>query len=112
MNGPVVQKYPVRTSHRHQLGGAALEEIARHHFEAVARDGEAVRARFGAIDRIEARADGRELRVDVAMNPKVEEAVAAETIRRYNAFLEEATGYSSKERAKRLRKSAAGGSGG
>ncbi len=40
------------------------------------------------------------------MNPKVTEEVARETIARYNRFLEETTGYSSKERAKRLRKSA------
>ncbi len=40
------------------------------------------------------------------MNPKVPEEVARETIARYNRFLEEATGFSAKERAKRLRKSA------
>ncbi len=104
-----MQRYPVRQSHRASLAGPSLETIARRHFDGIDRDGEVVRARWGAIERIEMAAEGRELRVDVEMNPKVEEAVAAETIRRYNAFLEEATGYSSKERAKRLRKAATGG---
>jgi len=42
----------------------------------------------------------------VRTNPRVDEAVARESIARYNRFLEEVTGYSSKERARRLRKSA------
>jgi hypothetical protein len=41
------------------------------------------------------------------MNPKVPEEVARETIARYNRFLEETCGYSSKERAKRLKKASA-----
>lgn len=105
-----MQTYPVRPSHRANLAGPALEAIARRHFDAVEREGESVRAHFGAIERLAVEAEGRNLRVDLAMNPKVESSVAAETIRRYNGFLEEATGYSSKERAKRLRKSATGGS--
>jgi hypothetical protein len=44
--------------------------------------------------------------VDVTMNPKVPVEVAAETVSRYNRFLEETCGYTTKERAKRLKKSA------
>ncbi len=61
---------------------------------------------FGAIERLVARPVGAELEVDMRMNPKVPDEVAAETIRRYNAFLEAVTGYTAKERASRLRKSA------
>ena len=78
----------------------------RSHFEDVETDGPSVTGRWGAVDRIVARAEKRDLAVDVTMNPKVAEDVARETIARYNRFLEEATGFSSKERAKRLRKSA------
>jgi hypothetical protein len=35
--------------------------------------------------------------------------LASDTIRRYNAFLESATGFNSKERSKRLQKKAKGG---
>jgi hypothetical protein len=103
-----VQNYPVRASHRKNLLAPALVEIAKAHFGAGAVEGDTVTSSFGAISRVSARAAGRELEVDVTMNPKVAEDVAAETIRRYNQFLEAATGYSSKERAKRLRKSPGG----
>ncbi len=101
-----VQTYPVRASHRANLAVPALLEVAKAHFGSAQVDGEAVFASYGAISRISARATGRELTIEVTMNPKVPEEVARETIRRYNQFLEAATGYSSKERAKRLRKSA------
>lgn len=101
-----MQKYPVRTSHRANLDPAALAAVCRAHFDDVQPDGDSVRARWGAIDRLTARADGKELAVELVMNPKVDEATAQETIRRYNAFLEAATGFTSKERAKRIRKSA------
>ncbi len=101
-----MQRYPVRTSHRRNLEGAALETICRTHFEDVTRDGPTVTARWGAIDRLLARAEGKELGVELTMNPKVDEVIARETIQRYNTFLAEATGFTSKERAKRLRKSA------
>ena len=100
-----MQKYPVRTSHRANLQPASLERILAVHFDGVGGTGEERSASWGALSRIVVRADGKELAVEVTMNPKVAEEVARETIARYNRFLEEATGFSSKERAKRLRKS-------
>jgi len=102
-----VQAYPVRASHRKNLATGPLEELLRTHFGAASRDGESGVASFGAIARIVASARGRELGIEVTMTPKVPEGVAAETIARYNRFLEAATGFTSKERARRLRKSAA-----
>jgi len=101
-----VQNYPMRVSHRKNLAAPALAEIARTTFGSAEVVGETVTSSFGAISRIAARGAGRELEIDVTMNPKVSQEVAAETIRRYNQFLEAVTGFSSKERAKRLRKSA------
>jgi hypothetical protein len=106
-----VQKYPVRPSHRKNLDPAALATIARAHFDSVGEEGESVTASWGAIERLVARADHRDLVVELTMNPKVPESVAAETIARYNRFLEEATGYGAKERARRLRKSVTASSG-
>lgn len=100
-----VQTYPVRASHRRNLELEALAAIARNHFESVAVDGGEITATYGAIERLAARPDGKELAVTVQMNPKVPNEVAAATIARFNGFLQDATGYSSKERAKRLRKS-------
>jgi len=104
-----VQNYPVRASERANLNPQALERILRTHFDSATIEGEAVSATYGAIERLTARAQGRELGVELRMNPKVPDDVARETIARYNRFLEEATGYSAKERAKRLRKSATAG---
>jgi hypothetical protein len=100
-----VQRYPVRPSHRKNLDPATLAGIARAHFDSVVTTGDTVTASWGAIERLSARGDQRELSVDLTMNPKVSETIAAETIARYNRFLEEATGFGAKERARRLRKS-------
>lgn len=102
----IVQRYPVRTTHRRNLEPKVLEGIARASFDSGEQDGGAVVVRFGAILELRARREGRELEIDIRMDPKVDVEVAAETVRRYNRFLESTTGYSSKERAKRLRKSA------
>ena len=96
----------MRPSHRSNLSAEALARLLRTHFDTVKLAGEEVRATYGAISQLSVRANGRDLRVNVSMNPKVPEDVARETIARYNRFLEEATGYSAKERAKRLRKTA------
>ena len=103
-----MQKYPVKASHRANLAPERLEELCRVHFGLAERADARVTTRYGAISSLVAWGDGREVAVELTMDPKVAEAVASETIRRYNRFLEETTGYSSKERAKRLRKSASG----
>jgi hypothetical protein len=101
-----VQKYPVRASHRTNLEGPALARLLEECFGSATVDGDAAATSFGAIVRLSARAAKRELAIDVSMNPKVDDAVARDTIARYNRFLEAATGFSSKERARRLRKAA------
>lgn len=103
-----MQTYPVRTSHRANLRPEALEQIAKNAFGVAEREGEEVRASFGALEQLAAKADGKGLGISVVMNPKVPEELQRETIRRYNLFLEEATGFNAKERAKRARKSAGG----
>lgn len=102
----VVQRYPMRTSHRANLRPEMLEELARSSFGEASRDGDRVRARYGALEALTAGGEGKQLTVEVTMNPKVADDVARETIRRYNQFLEAVTGYNAKERAKRARKSA------
>ncbi|MGA8302077.1 MAG: DUF5611 family protein [Thermoplasmata archaeon] len=106
-----MQKYPVRPSHRKNLDPAVLVSLARTHFETAEESSGTITARWGAIQRLSVRGDGRELAVDLTMNPKVDESVAAETIARYNKFLEATTGFGAKERARRLRKSARAASG-
>jgi len=99
-----VQSYPVRTSHRKNLELGAIAAIAKNHFTTVTVGPAAVEASFGAIEQLSARPDGKALSIDVRTNPKVDVEVARESVARYNRFLEEVTGFSAKERAKRLRK--------
>jgi hypothetical protein len=101
-----VQKYPVRTSHRAGLTVEALQRLLATHFGPAERTGERSTTKFGAIAALAVWPEGKELAVEVTMNPKVDTSVAAETVQRYNRFLEAATGYTSKERASKLRKSA------
>jgi hypothetical protein len=101
-----VQQYPVRVDHRKGLTPEGIEPIVRETFGTATREGNDVVASFGALRRLVVRAVGKEVGVETVMDPKVPEEVARETIARYNRFLESVTGYSAKERAKRLRKSA------
>ncbi|MCI4331753.1 MAG: DUF5611 family protein [Thermoplasmata archaeon] len=101
-----MSNYPVRPSHRANLSIDRLEPMCRAAFDTVVRSEGGLTASYGALARLEVRPVGRELSVEPTMNPKVPEDVARETIRRYNQFLEEATGYTSKERSKRLQKAA------
>ncbi len=103
-----MQRYPVRTTHRINLDPSNLQRAMETNFESVSSNGTRISARYGAIASITVWAEGRELAVDVRMDPKVAVDVAQATVQRYNRFLEETTGYSSKERARRLRKSAGG----
>jgi hypothetical protein len=85
-----------------------MAEGVRQAFGEAAQEGDRVTTRFGAISRLAVWSEGKEIAVELTMDPKVSEEIARETIARYNRFLEEVTGYSAKERAKRLRKSAPG----
>ncbi|MHB1434963.1 MAG: DUF5611 family protein [Thermoplasmata archaeon] len=101
-----MQRYPVRRTHLRRLTPEEIDRLLRSHFTVHPGADGAPDASFGAIAHLAARPVEKELEIDVRMDPKVPEEVARETIRRYNAFLEEATGFTSKERAKRLKKSA------
>lgn len=102
-----MQQYPVKSRNHPPLSPERIELVARQEFGEATRDGPQVRASFGAIAEIRSWVEGKSLAVDLKMNPQVEAVVQADTIRRYNRFLEELTGFSSKERAKRLKKTAA-----
>lgn len=107
-----MQKYPVRNTARASLTPQALEALCRSHFETAQRDGTSVTSAWGALAALKVWPEGKELAVEVTMNPKVEPPVAAETIRRYNEFLQAATGFTAKERASKMRKAAAKGADG
>lgn len=96
-----MRAYELRRGHGKNLEGDRLRTIAAEAFgSATVEEGKVV-ASFGAIDKITAWTDGKQLFVDMSMKPGVPDALATETISRNNRFLEAATGYTAKERGKK-----------
>ena len=104
-----MRAYELRRGWSKNLTGDNLRTIAADSFgSANTEDGKVV-ASFGAATRVAAWTDGKSLFVDTEMNPNVPDEVARKTITAFNRFLEAATGYNAKERAKRAQQSAKAG---
>lgn len=99
--------YEVKKGHFKELEGDGLKSIMSEAFGSVSEEGGSLVSSFGALARIEARVvDKNRLSVSTFTDPKVSSESASETIRRYNMFLEKATGFTSKQRRDRLQKKA------
>jgi hypothetical protein len=104
-----MRSYQLRRGWGKRIAGGGLRAVAAEALgSAEERDGKVV-ASFGACTRLTAWTDGKALFVETEMNPSVPDDVARDTISAFNRFLESATGYSSKERAKRAQQSAKAG---
>lgn len=101
-----MRAYELRRGHGKNLEGDKLRTIAAEIFGNATAEGEKVVASFGAIEKLTAWTDGKQLFVDIVMKTGVPDAVATDTIGRNNRFLEAATGYSAKERAKKAQEAA------
>jgi hypothetical protein len=102
-----MQKYPVSRESQKQLNLHDLSAKIESTFGGPVReDGNTLVASFGALKELKVTTDGKVLMVETLMEPRVPPETQADTIRRYNQFLELATGFTSKERAKRLQKEA------
>jgi hypothetical protein len=101
-----MRAYELRRGHGKNLEGDKLRTIAADTFGSATTDGDKVVVSFGAIEKLTAWTDGRQLFVDMVMKTSVADGVATDTITRNNRFLEAATGYSAKERAKKAQEAA------
>jgi len=81
-----------------------LEELIAKHFGGFEKDGDVYVVRFGAIEELRLWIKNKRLYAESKTNPNVPENVAIQTIKTYNKFLEELTGYTAKERQKQLKK--------
>jgi hypothetical protein len=95
---------PVAVPKRRELNLPQLEEKLHRTFGNCREEGGILHATFGALRDLRVSVEGSQLRVETDMDPKVPPDLQAETIRRYNAFLQEATGYTAKQRASRIQK--------
>lgn len=101
-----MRAYELRRGHGKNLEGDRLRAIAEQHFGAATAEAGKVVLSFGAIEKMTVWTDGKQLFVDMAMKSGVPDGVATDTISRNNRFLEAATGYSAKERAKKAQEAA------
>lgn len=102
------KRYDVKRGHFENIEGDKLKELMEDTFQEVQEEEEKLIVEDdGAISHLEVWTEGRTgLWVDLEMNDDVEEEIAVETISKWNDFLEEATGFTAKERKKRAKKKA------
>ncbi|WP_457549162.1 DUF5611 family protein [Archaeoglobus sp.] len=81
-----------------------LEELIKKHFGEFEKDGNVYVVRYGAMEELRLWIENKKLYVETKTNPNVSDDVAIRTIKVYNKFLEELTGYTAKERAKMMKK--------
>jgi len=105
-----MQEYEVRRGHQENIEPEKLKTLMREAFGNVSeRDGKFVSS-FGALKELVAWPIKKNvLGIDTKMDTAVSNDVAQNTIKAYNSFLEKATGFSSKERGKRVQKKAKDG---
>ena len=102
----------IKRGHWKVVDGDGLKGLLEEHFEtpvAVGNDGWHM-VEYGGLKPLKVKMLSKsELEVVTVSNPDVPDELASESIRRYNKFLEAATGFNSKERKKRLNKKATSG---
>jgi hypothetical protein len=102
-----MEEFEVKRGFTKDLASRIPVELSRHFGSAPEPAGEGWAVASGAIRRLVATPGpgGKTLRVEIETDPSVEDdAVILATIRKRNAFLEAATGFSAKERVKRSKK--------
>jgi len=81
-----------------------LEEMILKYFGSYEKNGNVYIVRFGAIEELRLWIENKKLYAESKTNLKVSDEIAFKTLKTYNKFLEELTGYTAKERQKLLKK--------
>ncbi len=79
-----------------------LEELLRKFFGEFKKEGDEYVVSYKAIEEMRLKIVNRKLIVESRTNANVDDRTALETIKTYNRFLDELTGYTAKERKKHL----------
>ncbi len=98
-------RYDVKRGHFENIEGDKLKNLLESSFGGVKEDEDKlIIDDEGAIAHLEVWTEGRTgLWVDLEMNQNVDQEVAGKTVSKWNDFLEEATGFTAKERKKRAK---------
>ena len=99
--------YDIKKGNYGNLEGDGLKKMMEAAFGSVRTEGGALVSSYGATTRIEVRVIGKtSLDISAVTDKNASPDLAADTIKKWNEFLEKATGFSSKERRNRLQKKA------
>ncbi len=104
-----MEEFEVKRGSTKDLASRIPIELSRHFGCEPESVGDGYAIAYGAIRRLVAAPGpgGKTLRVEIETDTSIDDdAVILDTIRKRNAFLEGATGFSSKERVKRSKKNA------
>jgi hypothetical protein len=99
----------IKRGHWKVVDGDGLKGLMEEHFDTtVSVDGDGWHmVEYGALKPLKVKMQSKsELEVLTVSDPEVPNEVASDSIRRYNKFLEAATGFNSKQRSKRLQQKA------
>ena len=104
-----MKEYDIRRGHFKNIEGDKLKDLMETTFGNVKTENEKLISQYGALQPLSTWVKSKNvLCVDMNMNKDVSEDEINETIRRYNRFLEAATGFNAKERVKRSKKKTEG----
>jgi hypothetical protein len=102
-----MQVLDIKRGHFKTLEDGGLEKIMENAFGELEMEGDKIKANYGAMKPITVWIKSKkELCVDIVTDKDVDDEVAMKTIRAKNDFLQAVTGFSAKERSKRLLKKA------
>jgi hypothetical protein len=102
-----MQVFDIRRGHYKNIENNGLENMMTDIFGNVEMEGDRLKSSFGAMDPITVWVKSKkELCVDINTKTDVSDEEALNTIRAKNDFLQQATGFSTKERSKRMQKKA------
>lgn len=99
-----MQTYPVKRGHAKKTD---LKQVMEESFGEVDESDDWLTASFGAFRSIKAQYEGKmKLHVDTDQDKDVDMETGQKTIKAWNTFLESATGYTAKQRGKKMKEAA------
>jgi hypothetical protein len=100
-----LKEYDIKRGHFKNIDGEKLKELLEETFGEVKLEDDKFMIKYGALQPLIAWIKSKNiLCVDTHMETKISEEEINETIKRFNRFLESATGFTAKERVKRAKK--------
>jgi hypothetical protein len=102
-----MQEFQVKRGHTKDLAGDVEKAFTEGFGVRPEREGETFAISFGALSRMEVRIGegGKSVIVNTVSRKDADEATILDTNRRFRTFLDRVTGFTSKERVKRAKKS-------